>query len=114
MKLFSTYLAFAAVAFGLSGTALAADGMLAERHATRNVTCTACHQTMPPKNDVKSAACETCHGNLAAVAKKTDQADINPHDSHVEEAGCLECHQGHKRPRLLCDQCHEFTQIRVP
>ena len=42
---------------------------------------------------------------MAKVAAKTDKNDINPHDSHVE---------GHKKPQLLCDQCREFTKIRVP
>lgn len=99
----------------MSLTAVAADQpVLAERHSARGVACTVCHATMPPKADVKSEACETCHGNLAKVAEKTDKADINPHASHVEEARCLECHKGHKAPQLLCDQCHEFKNIRVP
>ena len=98
----------------VAGAASAADQMLAERHASRGVSCPACHATMPPKADVKSEACETCHGDLAKVATLTNKGDINPHASHVEEAKCLECHKGHKKPQLLCDQCHEFDNIRVP
>ncbi len=109
-----TLLLLSATAFGFAGNVAAADQFLAERHAQRSVACTSCHQTMPPKKDVNSSSCEACHGNLAKVAARTDKTDINPHDSHVEVVQCLECHQGHKRPQLLCDQCHEFTQFKVP
>ena len=99
----------------MAGLSSAADQkMLAERHVARGVACSACHATTPPKADVKSSACEACHGDLAKVAKLTDKGDINPHASHVEEAQCLECHKGHKKPQLLCDQCHEFDNVRVP
>ena len=68
----------------------------------------------PPKADVKSAKCETGRGSMAKEAEKTADLDINPHDSHIEGAQCLEWHQGHKKPQLLCDQCHEFRGMRVP
>lgn len=110
----ATVAAFLA-AMSLAHSALAADhGFLAERHVSRGVKCDTCHISMPPKADVKSDRCESCHGNLAKVAEKTDSGDINPHASHVEEAQCLECHKGHKQPQLLCDQCHEFRGVTVP
>lgn len=46
--------------------------------------------------------------------KKTDESDINPHATHMGEPECSECHSGHKQPRLVCDNCHEFTDIKVP
>lgn len=94
--------------------AFSADPALADRHGSRGLACTVCHADMPPKAGVQSDKCEACHGGMAKVAAKTDKNDINPHDSHVEGAKCLECHKGHKKPQLLCDQCHEFTKIRVP
>ncbi len=103
----------AALAASLSVAAGEPQKMLADRHAARGVSCQACHTQMPPKapgND----ACAACHGGYAQLAKRTDKKDINPHDSHVEDPSCNQCHSGHKKPRLLCDQCHEFTDIRVP
>ncbi len=105
-------LGLAAMAFSL--TAAAADGkMLADRHADRGVKCESCHTQMPPKAPANEA-CATCHGGYAQLAKRTAKKDINPHDSHVEDPSCNQCHSGHKKPRLLCDQCHEFTDIKVP
>lgn len=59
--------------------------------------------------------CLACHGgSYEALAKKTDESDINPHATHMGEPECSECHSGHKQPRLVCDNCHEFTDIKVP
>ena len=44
----------------------------------------------------------------------SDFLDINPHDSHLENLDCGACHHGHKKPVLACDECHEFTNIKVP
>ena len=98
----------------LPALALGADGkFLADRHAGRSVKCESCHKESPPKAPA-NAECLACHGPMAKLAARTDKKDINPHASHVEEARCTECHSGHKKPKLLCDQCHEFKDIRVP
>ncbi len=106
----------AAVAMAIAGAASAADGFLADRHAGRQVACTMCHTksatSKPEQND-----CLKCHGgSYAELAKKTDKTDINPHDTHLGEADCLECHSGHKKPKLVCDGCHEDfgNDLRVP
>lgn len=101
-----------ALAFLFEGSAYAQG--LADRYVARGLQCQSCHDTTPPKADVKSAKCETGRGSMAKVAEKTADLDINPHDSHIEGAQCLECHQRHKKPQLLCDQCHEFRGMRVP
>ena len=106
-------LGLAAMAFSLTAAAADANKMLADRHAARGVPCQACHTQMPPKAP-SNEACAACHGGYAQLAKRTAKKDINPHDSHVEDPSCNQCHSGHKKPRLLCDQCHEFTNIKVP
>jgi len=95
------------------GTAGAAEGFLSDRHVGRGVTCESCHTTMPPKA-VNGDTCLKCHGPYSALAKKTDDKDINPHDTHLGEADCSLCHKGHKKPVLACDECHEFRDMRVP
>lgn len=98
-----------------SGVALAAgnDHFLADRHIERGLKCESCHTTQPPKA-VPTSQCQSCHGGYDKLAKLTDKKDINPHDSHVENPACGDCHHGHRKPALLCDQCHQFDNIKVP
>ena len=93
--------------------AWAADKMLADRHVERGVKCESCHTTMPPKA-VNTQGCLKCHLSYEKLAARTDKNDINPHDSHLENLDCGACHHGHKKPVLACDECHEFTNIKVP
>lgn len=92
----------------------AENPVLAEKHVAKGVTCQQCHQTQPPKADVATDQCLACHGKTYEVlAKTTDKGDINFHDTHLGEANCQECHKGHNKSSLVCDQCHEF-QVAVP
>ena len=98
-----------------SAFANAADNApLADRHAKRGVACASCHAKSPSVAPTMKE-CLACHGgSYEALAKKTDESDINPHATHMGEPECSECHSGHKQPRLVCDNCHEFTDIKVP
>ncbi len=113
MKSISRLIVLACAGLLFSAGAAAADKVLADRHADRGVKCDACHKAMPPKSP-DNPTCFACHGSWEKLAKRTDKKDINPHDTHVESPACTECHSGHKRPKLLCDQCHEFRDIKVP
>lgn len=93
--------------------AWAADKMLADRHVERGLKCESCHTTMPPKA-VNTDGCLKCHVSYEKLAARTDKNDINPHDSHLENLDCGACHHGHKKLVLACDECHEFTNIKVP
>ena len=106
-----------AVAMAFSAATVAAtDAYLADRHAARQVTCNMCHtKSMNAKPEQQD--CLKCHGgSYAELAKKTDKSDINPHDTHLGEADCTDCHSGHKKPKLVCDGCHEDfgNELRVP
>ena len=106
-------LAFA-LGFGLCAPSHA-DTFLADRHASRGLQCANCHGDAAPNAEVDMSACLKCHGgSYKALAAKTESDDINPHDTHLGEAQCVSCHQGHKPPVLSCDNCHEFTDIKVP
>ena len=106
-------LAACALAAVCASTFAAEQPMLADRHVARGSTCKSCHPSgTPGPVDIKT--CLGCHGgSYAKLAERTDEADINPHDTHIGEADCSQCHSGHKKPQLVCDQCHEF-QMRVP
>ena len=96
-----------------AATASAAD-FLADRHAAKSIACASCHGSGQPTSDIPIERCLKCHGgSYAALAAKTDQGDINYHDTHIGEANCSECHHGHKASELVCDQCHEF-KVKVP
>ena len=99
----------AAAVFSVS--AYSAD-FLADRHVARGANCAACHTTQPPKA-VPAKQCLTCHGSYEKLAQRTENLDVNPHDSHMGELECTECHKGHKKPQLVCDQCHEFRQLKI-
>lgn len=117
--------AMLAAALLAAGSAWAADAapaasgdgkpFLADRHIERGLDCKSCHGDKAPTADVDMSACLKCHGgSYQALAKQTESDDINPHATHLGEAQCVTCHQGHKPPRLSCDNCHEFDDIRVP
>ncbi len=111
----TAFIAAVSAATFLAGTACAAESgkFLADRHAAGGVKCESCHKA-GPKEAPKKEDCLACHGgSYKALAEKTDKGDINYHATHVGEPECTQCHQGHKPPRLLCDQCHEF-QVKVP
>jgi hypothetical protein len=87
---------------------------LADRHQGRGANCAACHKESPPKDVASSEACVKCHGNMEKVAVKTVKAKpLNPHDSHLGEIACNQCHKGHKAPVNACAQCHPF-EFKVP
>lgn len=90
------------------------DKFLADRHQARGANCAACHRENPPKDIASSEACITCHGNMGKVAAKTVNAKpLNPHDSHLGEIACDQCHKGHKASVNACAQCHPF-ELKVP
>ncbi len=115
MKNICLKLVLAAVLGAVAGVSTAADALLADRHVARGLKCESCHNPMPPKAQGVDKQCLACHGGTyAKLAEQTADADMNPHDSHLGEVPCGDCHQGHKPPRLVCDQCHEFRDIKVP
>lgn len=88
---------------------------LADRHVARGMKCETCHT---PNNKLKTSGdldvCATCHGDYAAMIKKTDgKYEVNPHAQHEGALPCSECHQGHKEGKNYCGGCHNFV-YKVP
>ncbi len=81
---------------------------LPAHHAKAGVHCFNCHQEeKPTKKAVASESCMTCHGDYPAMKAVTKDAKPNPHDSHVGEIPCTECHRQHVPPVVKCLECHE-------
>jgi hypothetical protein len=89
----------------------------ADRHKGRGLKCEACHKEAQPKTPATAAACLTCHKSLEAVAGRTKDYNVNPHQNHITESSdvvCTQCHQGHKADVLLCHNCHQGIEIVKP
>jgi nitrate/TMAO reductase-like tetraheme cytochrome c subunit len=77
-------------------------------HAKAGVHCFDCHQEeKPTKKAVASASCMTCHGDYPAMKALTKDAKPSPHDSHLGEIACTDCHRQHKPAVVTCLECHE-------
>jgi fumarate reductase flavoprotein subunit len=86
---------------------------LGDKHKNMGVDCSGCHKEDPPKQNVPMAVCLGCHGDYPKVAEKTKKLDPNPHDSHLGEIECGQCHHAHKASVLVCAGCHEMD-MKVP
>jgi hypothetical protein len=76
-------------------------------HAKSGVHCFDCHQEeKPTKKAVTSESCVVCHGDYPAMKATTKDVKPNPHDSHVGEIPCTECHRQHQPPVVKCLECH--------
>jgi hypothetical protein len=81
---------------------------LPDHHAKAGVHCFDCHQEeKPTKKAVASESCMTCHGDYPAMKALTKDVKPNPHDSHLGEIPCTECHHQHQPPVAKCVECHE-------
>ncbi|GLH74040.1 hypothetical protein GETHLI_25420 [Geothrix limicola] len=81
---------------------------LPPHHAKAGVHCYDCHQEeKPTKKAVAADSCMTCHGDYPAMKALTKDAKPNPHDSHLGEIVCTECHRQHQPPVVKCLECHE-------
>ena len=76
------------------------------KHVAASVTCENCHGEATPSKAAPMKACIGCHGDFATVAVLTKALPVNPHDSHMDDPDCTECHFQHKAPVVKCLSCH--------
>jgi fumarate reductase flavoprotein subunit len=76
------------------------------KHVKAGVGCGDCHGAGAPTKAPKMAACVTCHGDFPVVAALTKALPANPHDSHMDDPDCTECHRQHRPPVVKCQTCH--------
>ncbi|HEX7553224.1 MAG TPA: cytochrome c3 family protein [Geothrix sp.] len=86
----------------------AATHPLPAHHSKAGVHCYDCHQEeKPTRKAVASDSCMTCHGDYPAMRAVTKHLPVNPHDSHLGEIPCTECHRQHQPPMVKCLECHK-------
>lgn len=89
---------------------------LADFHVQQGAKCEVCHQEQAPKPNsrVNPQNCLACHKSFEAVAERTNKLEPNPHNSHLGEVPCSDCHQGHKEYKNMCNDCHQFNWTAKP
>lgn len=111
---------------------------LKPHHAKAGLVCTACHGPGAAKGRFEppeTAACLTCHGDRAALIKRTAHLnkvveqkdyqtgkvtkvtkDTNPHSGHHDQGrlDCVECHREHRPSMNLCSLCHDTERWMKP
>lgn len=86
---------------------------LANKHMAKGLQCSACHKENPPQKSVPQEVCLKCHGSAEKLAADTMDKTPNPHESHLGDVVCGECHHAHKKSESKCAQCHDFN-MQVP
>ncbi len=95
----------------MATSAMAADGMLADRHVAKGINCQMCHG--PDKANMQEPTTETCtqcHNVKMLVEKTSKVKPTNPHVSphYATDLDCSSCHAGHREGENFCNQCHQF------
>ena len=101
--------------------------VLAQKHAEAGIACIDCHENgiadkametywyitddfeVPTlKRDFGNEMCTKCH-KVDEIIAKTDKGNgINPHNSHLGDLNCEDCHKMHDRSEAACMKCHDF------
>jgi fumarate reductase flavoprotein subunit len=91
-------------------------------HEQKNITCIKCHNSATPTAAASSMTCLKCHGNAEGKFIGTDRkftfdggvtVNANPHQSHLVELPCTECHKMHVASVNYCNQCHLISDMHV-
>jgi hypothetical protein len=101
--------------------------LLAQAHAEVDVTCLDCHdptlqqqleegiqvatqdfQAAFAEQEFPKESCLSCHehGSYAEIAQRTEELELNPHDSHYGQMECSICHKVHGTSEDYCAPCH--------
>ena len=69
---------------------------LAGTHQKMGLQCVSCHPSEVTDGEKEiNQKCTSCHGDLDALATKTQSQNPNPHKSHLGKIQCTACHSGH-------------------
>ncbi len=94
-----------------------------QAHQKLGLDCAGCHNTAKPTAKAPVAACLKCHGNAdgryLGKGPKRYAGDggaiktVNPHQSHLVDLPCGECHRIHSASVNYCNTCHLFSDMNV-
>jgi hypothetical protein len=112
--------------------------LLVSKHKEQGLNCESCHERSAETVKEEKARyknkeysdpieqrlyeadfCLTCHESYKAVAERTqhlkEEWGRNPHESHMGEIDCSECHKMHGPSKFICSECHKSNwQERLP
>ena len=106
--------------------------LLAFAHAEAGLACIDCHEQTEETRayekeiwdsgeyddplyprEYEADFCFSCHDSYEGLAEKTkdfeEKYGKNPHESHLDEPDCYECHRVHKPSNFMCAGCHPAT-----
>jgi hypothetical protein len=93
------------------------------KHQKVGISCAACHNTDKPTATAPVSACLKCHsdgkGKFTGPGAKDYAFDggvrkkVNPHQSHVTDVSCSDCHKTHVPSVNYCNQCHSFSDMPI-
>lgn len=86
----------------------------ADKHKDMGLECSTCHGNEAPTATVPGKVCLPCHESLEAVAVRTKDYTVNPHENHLtnsQELECTQCHKGHQANTPMCLNCHAGMQF---
>jgi formate-dependent nitrite reductase cytochrome c552 subunit len=103
--------------------------LLGQAHAEVDVTCLDCHEptiqqqlqegiqvatqdyqaAFAAEREFPKESCLSCHehGSYEEIAQRTEELELNPHDSHYGEMECSICHRAHEASEEVCAYCHD-------
>ncbi len=106
--------------------------ILAQKHAEAGINCIDCHDNgiedkvqetvwyvtddfddPPLKRDFGNEMCTKCHKTDELIAKTDKGNGINPHDSHLGDLNCEDCHKMHNKSEAACMRCHDFDFLQT-
>lgn len=65
------------------------------------------------RREFSNAMCLNCHDDYDGLVDRTDDykevARINPHQNHLRQTDCSNCHRVHRKSRFTCSECHKST-----
>lgn len=105
--------------------------LLSHAHAAAKVECIDCHENglddkiqetvwyvtddfddPPLKRAFPNEMCTKCHTDIDAIIAKTNYEEANPHNSHIGDLTCSDCHKMHNPSKALCADCHNFAFLQ--